>query len=73
MSTTTATGTTASGTPTPARHAAISLRGVMKSFGRIRALTGLDLEIGAGEIVALLGPNGAGKSTAMEMMVGLAT
>ena len=52
---------------------ALSLRGVTRSYGGVRALDGLDLEIRPGEIVALLGPNGAGKSTAMEMMVGLAT
>ncbi len=57
----------------PARTAALSLRAVTRSYGEVRALDGLDLEIRPGEIVALLGPNGAGKSTAMEMMVGLAT
>ncbi|WP_114856491.1 ABC transporter ATP-binding protein [Brachybacterium sp. YJGR34] len=62
---------TASSDPAP-RDAAISLRGVTRRYGAVLALDGLDLEIGAGEIVALLGPNGAGKSTAMEMMVGLA-
>ena len=60
-------------TTAPARTAALSLRGVTRSYGEVRALDGLDLEIRPGEIVALLGPNGAGKSTAMEMMVGLAT
>ena len=60
-------------TTAPARTAALSLRGVTRSYGEVRALDGLDLEIRSGEIVALLGPNGAGKSTAMEMMVGLAT
>lgn len=60
-------------TTAPARTAALSLRGVIRSYGEVRALDGLDLEIRPGEIVALLGPNGAGKSTAMEMMVGLAT
>ena len=70
MTTTTAPATAPDqvGTPT-----ALSLRGLRKHYGSVRALDGLDLEIGAGEIVALLGPNGAGKSTAMEMMVGLAT
>ncbi|MGP9537936.1 ABC transporter ATP-binding protein [Brachybacterium sp. AOP43-C2-M15] len=77
------TSTTASAPParppgtaaarTAARTAAISLRGVTRRYGAVRALDGLDLEIRPGEIVALLGPNGAGKSTAMEMMVGLAT
>ena len=65
-----ATTTTTTATTTTA---AISLRGLTKHYGSVRALDGLDLEIRPGEIVALLGPNGAGKSTAMEMMVGLAT
>ncbi|MFC7375717.1 MULTISPECIES: ABC transporter ATP-binding protein [unclassified Brachybacterium] len=76
MNTTTAPGPTA---PAPGRAphepppaAAISLRGVTKHYGQVRAVQDLDLEVGHGEIVALLGPNGAGKSTAMEMMVGLA-
>ena len=70
MTTTTAPATATDQVSTPS---AISLRGLRKHYGSVRALDGLDLEIGAGEIVALLGPNGAGKSTAMEMMVGLAT
>ena len=65
--------TTTAPAPAPAlTTAAISLRGLHKRYGTVHALDDLDLEIGAGEIVALLGPNGAGKSTAMEMMVGLA-
>ena len=60
-------------TTAPARTAALELRGLTRSYGQVRALDGLDLEIRTGEIVALLGPNGAGKTTAMEMMVGLAT
>ena len=59
--------------PASRTDTAISLTGVRKHFGDVRALDGLDLDIRAGEIVALLGPNGAGKSTAMEMMVGLAS
>jgi ABC-2 type transport system ATP-binding protein len=47
------------------------LRGVSKSFGRIRALDGLDLAVADGEIVGLLGPNGAGKSTAIGILLGL--
>jgi len=60
-------------TTTTVRAEALSLRGVTRTYGQVRALDALDLEIRPGEIVALLGPNGAGKSTAMEMMVGLAT
>jgi len=41
---------------------------VHKRFGPVVALRGVDLEVGAGEIVALLGPNGAGKSTLIRVM-----
>ncbi len=48
--------------------AAISLRGVVKSFGEIRAVDGLDLEVPGGVCFGLLGPNGAGKSTTMRLL-----
>lgn len=48
-----------------------SLEAVSKSFGAVRALDGIDLELRPGEILALLGPNGAGKSTAVSLMLGL--
>lgn len=51
--------------------AAISLRGVRKSFGSTVAVAGVDLDVASGEIVALLGPNGAGKSTTIDMLLGL--
>ena len=47
------------------------LDGVVKSFGSVAALDGIDLELRSGEIVALLGPNGAGKSTAVAILLGL--
>ncbi len=50
---------------------ALALSGVAKSYGPVRAVRGIDLQIAAGEIVALLGPNGAGKSTTNEMILGL--
>jgi ABC-2 type transport system ATP-binding protein len=50
----------------------IVLEGLQKSYGAVRAVRGVDLEIGPGETVALLGPNGAGKSTTIDMMLGLA-
>ena len=49
----------------------LRLEGLRKSYGSFTALHGLDLTIGAGEILALLGPNGAGKSTAVKCIVGL--
>jgi lipooligosaccharide transport system ATP-binding protein len=48
--------------------AAISLRGVVKRFGEITAVNGLDLEVAPGICFGLLGPNGAGKSTTMRML-----
>src|SRR6478672_1984414 len=47
---------------------AIRLRGVVKRFGPITAVDGLDLDVPTGTCVGLLGPNGAGKSTTMRML-----
>jgi lipooligosaccharide transport system ATP-binding protein len=47
---------------------AISLRGVVKRYGDIVAVDGLDLDVPSGTCVGLLGPNGAGKSTTMKML-----
>jgi lipooligosaccharide transport system ATP-binding protein len=47
---------------------AISLRGVVKRYGAITAVDGLDLEVPVGTCVGLLGPNGAGKSTTMRLL-----
>ncbi|MGI9099280.1 MAG: ABC transporter ATP-binding protein [Solirubrobacteraceae bacterium] len=47
---------------------AIRLRGVVKRFGAIVAVDGLDLDVPEGTCVGLLGPNGAGKSTTMKML-----
>ena len=49
---------------------AIRLRGVVKRYGPITAVNGLDLEVPEGTCVGLLGPNGAGKSTTMRMLTG---
>jgi lipooligosaccharide transport system ATP-binding protein len=50
------------------RAPAISLRGVVKRYGSIVAVDGLDLEVPSGVCYGLLGPNGAGKSTTMRML-----
>src|SRR3954465_1374847 len=47
---------------------AIKLRGVVKRFGAITAVDGLDLDVPFGTCVGLLGPNGAGKSTTMKAL-----
>ncbi len=46
----------------------LSLRGVVKAFGDLRAVDGLDLDVRAGTCLGLLGPNGAGKSTTMRLL-----
>src|SRR5947209_733747 len=50
---------------------AIRCRGLVKDYGTVRAVNGLDLEVRAGECFGLLGPNGAGKTTTVEILEGL--
>ncbi|MBE8517935.1 ABC transporter ATP-binding protein [Amycolatopsis sp. H6(2020)] len=50
---------------------AISVIDLHKSFGRTKALDGLDLQVPAGEVHGFLGPNGAGKSTTVRVLLGL--
>ncbi len=50
---------------------AISVSGLVKSFGRTRALDGLDLKVQPGEVHGFLGPNGSGKSTTIRILLGL--
>lgn len=49
----------------------IALRGLTKRYGDRVALAPLDLDVGAGEVVALVGPNGAGKSTTLRILAGI--
>ncbi|HET7571631.1 MAG TPA: ABC transporter ATP-binding protein [Gaiellaceae bacterium] len=49
----------------------LAVSGLEKRYGSVRALKGVDLEVGEGELVGLLGPNGAGKSTLVKIAVGL--
>ncbi|HET6773871.1 MAG TPA: ABC transporter ATP-binding protein [Acidimicrobiales bacterium] len=51
--------------------AAISVSGLVKTFGHVRALDGLDLEVATGEVHGFLGPNGSGKSTTIRVLLGL--
>jgi ABC-2 type transport system ATP-binding protein len=51
--------------------AVIEVTGLRKSFGRVRALDGLDLTVVPGEVHGFLGPNGAGKTTTIRVLLGL--
>jgi ABC-2 type transport system ATP-binding protein len=53
--------------------AAIDAVGLVKTFGRVRAVDGIDLEVRQGEIFGVLGPNGAGKTTMLRMLATLLT
>jgi ABC-2 type transport system ATP-binding protein len=50
---------------------AIHTQGLTKRYGRVAVLSGLDLDVGAGEVVGYLGPNGAGKTTSIRLLLGL--
>jgi ABC-2 type transport system ATP-binding protein len=50
---------------------AIRCEGLLKSYGRVRALDGVDLTMPAGSIFGFLGPNGAGKTTTIKVLLGL--
>ena len=49
----------------------IEISGLVKTFGRVRALDGLDLDVAQGEIHGFLGPNGSGKSTTIRVLLGM--
>ncbi len=50
---------------------AIEVTGLVKTFGSARALDGLDLVVGRGEVHGFLGPNGAGKTTTIRVLLGM--
>jgi branched-chain amino acid transport system ATP-binding protein len=55
----------------PAAAALLQATGLVGGYGGMDILNGVDLAVGAGEIVVIVGPNGAGKSTAMKALIGL--
>ncbi|MFM8841118.1 MAG: ATP-binding cassette domain-containing protein, partial [Actinomycetota bacterium] len=50
--------------------ALVEIRGLKKSFGSVRAVDGVDLDINQGEFITLLGPSGSGKTTVLRMIAG---
>lgn len=55
----------------PADSAAVRVRGLVKRYGGLTAVNGIDLDVARGECFGLLGPNGAGKTTTVEVLEGL--
>ena len=49
----------------------LAARGLEKAYKGRRVVSGVDLEVGSGQVVGLLGPNGAGKTTTFHLVVGL--
>src|ERR1700738_2268407 len=54
-----------------ATQPALEARGLVKTFGSVTAVAGIDLAAGPGEVFGLLGPNGAGKTSTLRMLCGL--
>src|SRR5262245_19778495 len=57
--------------PIDSPQAAISVRGLRKSYGKLEAVRGVDLEIERGEIFGVIGPDGAGKTSVFQILGGV--
>ena len=57
--------------PSTTTELAVSAHGLVKTFGDLRAVDGIDLEVRRGEVFGVLGPNGAGKTTMLQMLATL--
>jgi len=57
--------------PTGTETSILALRGITKTFGAVAALTNVDLDVAAGQVVAIVGDNGAGKSTLVKVLSGV--
>jgi heme ABC exporter ATP-binding subunit CcmA len=62
----------AAGAVGPMSQSAVAVEGLVKRFGPVVALAGVDFSVPAGTVLAVLGPNGAGKSTLLRLLAGLA-
>ena len=72
LAATTSTTSGSAAPPTgPGAQAPIDVHGLVKRFGGLTALDGLDLEVAPGSVHGFLGPNGAGKSTTIRILLGL--
>ena len=57
--------------PSQASPPPVEVRGLVKRYGELTAVAGVDLTVHAGDVYGYLGPNGAGKTTSLRMMLGL--
>src|SRR5579884_690284 len=55
----------------PGPQPPVEVRGLVKRYGELAAVAGVDLTVNAGDVYGYLGPNGAGKTTCLRMMLGL--